>query len=280
MSRHTTKSPHGAADFLVSVRRLRVGLVSLVLALALVASPVFAQNQPVRISDSAGSSLALRLELQSEPDDDVWPGGPGPRTLVPLYDAWEIGIASLQGESPLRLTTGQRIAYEEDPPINGPATATADSVLTLVHVAKKWAGGFEGGEMSSFAGIGSARLAMLVDAGSAGHVDLARNALGVVFGLGLKQELTVRTMFEARAGFFSSHPFYLFGKHSFAGGQTNEAVFGEIGLIWPRGQTIALHVGIQGIRYVPKMESVAGVNESLTEVRLWGPFIGIQAALR
>lgn len=246
---------------------------------ALAVSSASAQTQPVRVADASGSSLAVRMEFQSAPNEDVWPGNPRSRNLLPLYDAWEIGVASLHGQSPQRLASGQKIAYPQGQ-ISGPAAVDADAELTLVQAGRKWVGGFEGGELSSFLGIAAGRLSMQVDGGSAGRVEVARNAYGLALGLGFKQYWTASTTFEARLGLFSGNPFYLLGKHDFASGLTDEAVTGEIGVIWPRGQTVALRVGIQGIRFVPQRRSAAVADESLTEVRLWGPFLGIQAALR
>lgn len=275
--------PEGARPCLVpqgfptvgAARRKGRRLRALVLAAALAgAAAGSAQTtEPVRISDATGSSVALRAEFRSLPNQDLWPDS---RTLVPLYDAWEIGVASLYGEVPLRLAAGQRFVYDEGQ-VSGPANVATESALSMVHAAKKWTGGLPNGdELDGFLGIGAVRLQLLADAGGANFVEAERRAVGMVLGFGYRHDLPARTTLEARLGVFSGNPLYFFGRHDFASGLTSEAVFGELGFVWPRGQTVALHAGIQGIRYVPRRQAA----ESLTDLRLWGPFLGIQAALR
>lgn len=243
-------------------------------ALALAAGAAAAQTTtPLRISDATGSSLALRAEFRSLPNDAVWQE---PRSLVPLYDAWEIGVAGLYGRQTLPLAAGERFAYDEGQ-VSGPAEVRTEASLTSIHAARKWTGGLPNGdELDGFLGIGTIGLSLLANGGAGNRVDLDRRAVGLVLGLGYRHDLTARLTLEARLGTFSANPLYYFGNHDFMSGLTSEAVFGELGVIWPRGQTVALHVGIQGFRYAPRRSA----QESLTEVRLWGPFLGIQAALK
>lgn len=238
------------------------------------ASGALAQTtEPVRISDSTGSSLAVRAEFISAVNEAMWPE---PRSLTPFYESWEIGIASLYGKTSRPLETGQRYVYEEGQLV-GPKTVRAESALTLIHGAKKWTGLLPNGdELQGFLGVGTVRMELVLDAGGANFVEPSRNAAGFVLGLGYRHDLTERSTLEARLGTFATNPLYYLGKHDFAAGLTNQAVFGELGLVWPRKSTVGLHVGVQGIRYVPRKEDA----ESVTDIRLWGPFLGIRAALK
>lgn len=251
------------------------GVLGVAMMAGVSASPmVRAQTtEPVRISDSTGSSLAVRAEFVSSVNEDLWPE---PRSLTPFYESWEIGIASLYGESTRRLESGQRYVFTERP-LSGPAAVRAESALTMIHGAKKWTGLLPNGdELQGFLGVGTVRMELVLDAGGANFVEPTRNAAGFVLGLGYRHDLTARSTLEARLGTFATNPLYYLGKHDFAAGLTNQAVFGELGVIWPRKSTVALHVGIQGIRYVPRKEDA----ESVTDIRLWGPFLGIRAALK
>ena len=257
---------------------IRAALSGVLSGVALVgASCAWAQTtEPVRISDATGSSLAVRVEFVSSVNEANWPE---PRSLTPLYESWEIGIASLYGESTRRLDAGKRYVYEEGSlgPLSGPATVRSETALSLVTAAKKWTGMLPNGdELSGFVGVGAVRMELVLDAGGSNFIEPSRNAAGLVLGLGYRHDLTERSTLEARLGTFATNPLYYFGKHDFAAGLTNQAVFGELGVIWPRKSTVGLHVGIQGIRYVPRKEDA----ESVTDIRLWGPFLGIRAALK
>ena len=241
-------------------------------------SSAWAQTtEPVRISDSTGSSLAVRVEFVSSVNEANWPE---PRSLTPLYESWEIGIASLYGESSQRLDAGKRYVYDEGALTNtstGPATVRSETALSLVTAAKKWTGMLPNGdELSGFLGVGAVRMELVLDAGGSNFIEPSRNAAGFVLGLGYRHDLTARSTLEARLGTFATNPLYFLGQHDFAAGLTNQAVFGELGVTWPRASTVALHLGIQGIRYVPQKED----TESVTDIRLWGPFLGIRAALK
>jgi hypothetical protein len=226
----------------------------------LISSAVRAQTtEPVRISDSTGSSLAVRAEFISSVNEALWPE---PRSLTPFYESWEIGISSLYGKTSRQLETGRRYVYDEGQ-LTGPKAVRAESALTMIHGARKWTGLLPNGdELQGFLGIGTVRMELVL--------------AGFVFGLGYRHDLTERSTLEARLGTFATNPLYFFGQHDFAAGLTNQAVFGELGVIWPRKSTVGLHVGIQGIRYVPRKEDA----ESVTDIRLWGPFLGIRAALK
>jgi hypothetical protein len=240
----------------------------------LISSAVRAQTtEPVRISDSTGSSLAVRAEFISSVNEALWPE---PRSLTPFYESWEIGISSLYGKTSRQLETGRRYVYDEGQ-LTGPKAVRAESALTMIHGARKWTGLLPNGdELQGFLGIGTVRMELVLDAGGADFLEPSRNAAGFVFGLGYRHDLTERSTLEARLGTFATNPLYFFGQHDFAAGLTNQAVFGELGVIWPRKSTVGLHVGIQGIRYVPRKEDA----ESVTDIRLWGPFLGIRAALK
>jgi hypothetical protein len=229
--------------------------------------------EPVRVKDSGSGSAVLRAELRSAPDLAIWPS---PSSLVPLYDAWELGYSSLRGTGTTRLAAGQTIAFDEGV-LGGPATARSEATLTMVHFARKWTGGLPNGdELDGFLGLGVTRMKLLVNAGGSGFVEPSRNAPGLILGFGYRHDFTARLTLEARLGTYTGNPLYWFGSHDFMSGLTSEAVFVEAGFVWPRGATVALHAGMAGIRFVPDRES----NESLAELRLWGPFLGIQAALR
>jgi hypothetical protein len=243
-------------------------------AAAGVAIPARAQTaEPVRVTESGGGSAVLRAELRSAPDLGIWPS---PSSLVPLYDAWELGYANLRGEGTTRLAGGQAIAFDEGT-VAGPGTARSEATLTMVHLARKWTGGLPNGdELDGFLGLAVTRMSLLVNAGGANFVEPTRNAPGLVLGFGYRHDFTPRLTFEARLGTYTGNPLFWLGSHDYMSGLTSEAVFGEVGFVWPRGGSVALHAGMAGIRFVPDRED----KESLVELRLWGPFLGIQAALR
>lgn len=227
---------------------------------------------PVRVDESGGGSVVLRAEFRSAPNLAMWPS---PSSLVPLYDAWEIGYASLRGEGTTRLPAGQSIDYREGA-LGGPATARSEASLSMLHVAKKWTGGLPNGdELEGFLGLGVSRMNLSVRAGG-NLVEPTRNAPGLVLGFGYRSDLPGRMTLEARIALQSSNPLYWFGSHDYMSGLTTEAMTADIGIIWPRGGNVALHAGLAGVRFVPDREK----NESLSELRLWGPFLGIQVALR
>jgi len=229
--------------------------------------------EPVRVKDSGGGSTVLRAEYRSAPDLSIWPS---PSSLVPLYDAWELGYSNLRGEGTTRLAAGQSVAFSEGV-VSGPATARSEATLTMIHLTRKWTGGLPNGdELDGFLGLAVTRMSLLVNAGGSNFVEPSRNAPGLILGFGYRHDFTARLTFEARLGTYTGNPLYWFGSHDFMSGLTSEAVFGEVGFVWPRDGTVALHAGMAGIRFVPDRES----KESLAELRLWGPFLGIQAALR
>lgn len=253
--------------------RLALGILLGASAFAVSTSARAQSAEPVRIAESGRGSTVLRAELRSAPDLGIWPS---PSSLVPLYDAWELGYSNLRGEGTKRLAGGETVAFDEGT-VNGPATARSEATLTMLHFTRKWTGGLPNGdELDGFMGLAATRMSLLVNAGGSNFVEPSRNALGLILGFGYRHDFTARLTFEARFGTYTGNPLYWFGSHDFMSGLTSEAVFGEVGFVWPRGGTVALHAGMAGIRFVPDRED----KESLVELRLWGPFLGIQAALR
>ena len=253
------------------MRRVIAMVFGPLLACASIGAHAQTAAKTLNVDDSAGGSYVFRFVMQEPPNLNVWPES---RSLVPLYDAWEFGSAGLYGSAQTQLQGGEQYKLPNGT-LSGPATVNAEADLNLLYVAKKWVGGFDGGELEGMLGLGMAQMRVGLTSGFVGRLHHDNDAGGLIIGLGMRNFIGERVVLTTHFSVFSSNPIYLFGS-GFASGRSNEGSLGEIGVFWPKGGRLAVHGGMQAVRYVPKFEA----GDSKTELRLWGPFLGLRATLR